>query len=168
MTYTPCRAIAATVILTLLACCFGTGCGATSGNGAGSAGDAASPRRSLTLWSRTTTQKYTYFQLKADGQLLYAGGRDAMWRDAKPVVKLTRPQQEQVWSVVEKHKLVDAPNTLFPSAKTVQYELSLNTGGFLGTTINCVDDMVPGMKELHDLLFKLQGDVRYDHPALQR
>ncbi len=122
----------------------------------------------MTLWARTTTQKFTYFELNHHGELRYGGGRNAMWRESQPVMTLTREQLTQVWDVVERHKLVEAPSTLLPDAKTVQYELTLNTGGILGRTINCADDTVPGVKELHDLLFKMQGDVRYDHPAIRR
>lgn len=156
----------ALLIALLLAWAGVAGCSSSPSNKAAVAAGGA--KRSLTLWARTTTQKFTYFELDAAGQLRYAGGRDAMWRKAQPVVTLNREQLEQVWGIVEKHKLADGENTPFADAKQVKYELSLNTGGLFDRTINCVDDAVPGVKELHDLLFKLQGDVRYDHPAIQR
>ena len=148
------------IVLTLL-----NGCGSPAATDANSSTGA---KRSLKLWARTSTQKFTYFELDSAGELRYAGGRDAMWRKAQPVVKLNREQLEQVWNIVEKHKLADVENTPFTEAKTVKYELTLGAGGLFDRTINCIDDAAPGMKDLHDLLFKLQGDVRYDHPAIQR
>lgn len=134
------------------------------GCGASRAIDAATPPEHLTLQLRMAGKdnKYTYFELDRDGQLSFGGGRMAMMRGSKPVTTLSAEQLQAVWDVIRKHKLLEAGSELFPDIEEVRWDLLIRTDSILlGRTIRSSDDTVPGIKELHDLLFEFQAEVRY-------
>jgi hypothetical protein len=120
----------------------------------------------VTLYTSTSTLKYTWFELTRDRQLLYAGGRDATARNGAPVTTLTEKQTQEVWDVIYRGRIHEAPaGALFPESKAVRYDFTLNTGG-VDHIVRAADDEQPAMKELHDYLFKLQAAIRYDQPRL--
>jgi len=124
--------------------------------------------QSLTLRLRkaTLTNKYTYFELQRDGQLRYGGGRMAMLRKSQPIITLTSPQKQAVWDIIRKHHLLDVKGEFAPERERINWEVMIKAGHFsLGRTIRCTNDDVPGIAELHDLLFKIQSDKRFLDPV---
>lgn len=121
---------------------------------------------SLTLFTRTTTQRITYFEVTRAGELRYDGGLSATSREAKPVVALTPIQRQEIWDILMAGKLHEAPaGPLFPKAASVYYDFTFNTGG-LDHIVRAIDDEQPSLKKLHDHLFKIQAAVRFADPLL--
>ena len=114
----------------------------------------------LSLRARTTDRRSSYFELSGDGQLAFAGGRHAMIGSARPVTTLTVDQLQQVRDIVAHHRLFEARRHPTGQPKRVTYELALRTKGHR-RRIRCVDDDVPGVESLHQLLFQIQADARY-------
>ena len=64
-------------------------------------------------------------------------------------------------NVITTYRLLEAGHSgLFAKAAKVTYDLSLDTSAGKHTVRN-IDDQVPGLKELHDLLFSYQAAERY-------
>lgn len=122
------------------------------------------PRLSIKLHTATVDQRVTYFDLKRDGQLYFAGGSDAVYYRAKPIRTLTEAQREALWRIIVKHQLLAAKNQLFDKAERVTYRVDIGTGG-LNRSYKSIDDAAPGLRELHDALFKLQAEVRNQIPG---
>lgn len=121
---------------------------------------------SLTLFTRTTNQRLTYFEITRAGELRYDGGLSATGREGKPVVTLTPIQRQEIWDILMNGKLHEAPaGPLFPTAKRVYYDFTFNTGG-LDHIVRAIDDEQPALQTLHDYLFKIQAAVRFSDPAL--
>ncbi len=121
----------------------------------------------LTLFTRTTTQRLTYFELSRRSELRYAGGLAALRREGELVTTLTPQQKQELWTLLIDGGLHEAgAGPLFPEAKEVFYDLALNTGGF-DHIVRSVDDDHPGLKKVHDYLFKLQAQIRYNHPIVE-
>lgn len=136
------------------------GCQSTGG------GDDAAERFSLTISKKTTDGRYSLIELKPDGRLFFAGGKDVIANTLHPAGTLTAEQRRRVWDVIEKHNLTEASGSLFPRGDAV-YHLELKTGGLGSHIVNSADDHVPGMAELHDLLFEMQADARYRIPGIE-
>lgn len=115
---------------------------------------------SVKVHSASRDGRYTYMELTAKGELRYSGGRDAAQWNAKPVTTLTDAQIDAVWAIISRHNLTKAPDKMFGKAERITYQVSISTGG-LSKNFRCMDDKVTGVKELHDLLFEYQADVRY-------
>ena len=120
------------------------------------------PEFTLTLRCTTKGGRLTYFELKPDGSLGYGGGRFAQQRITEPALTLSSEQRREVWQIIEKHDLLSAEGSgLFAGgAASTSYELTLRASG-RSNSIHAIDDAVPGVKELHDALFKMQADARY-------
>lgn len=121
---------------------------------------------SLTLFTTTTTQRVTYFEITRASELRYDGGMSATGREGKPVVTLNATQRQEIWDILMNGKLHEAPaGPLFPKAKSVYYDFTFNTGG-LDHIVRAIDDEQPALKTLHDYLFKIQAAVRFSDPVL--
>lgn len=119
----------------------------------------------LSLYTRTATQRLTYFEITRSGDLYYAGGRAALQREGELVTKITPQQKQEIWSILIQGKLHEAgAGPLFPEARDTNYDLAFNTGGF-DHIVRSVDNDLPALKTLHDYLFKIQATLRYD-PSL--
>ncbi len=120
----------------------------------------------LSLYTRTVTQRLTYFEITRAGELRYAGGLSAMRREGERVATITPQQKREIWNILIQGKIHEAgAGPLFPEAGDVNYDLALNTGGF-DHLVRSVDDELPAMKTLHDYLFKIQANLRYDPASI--
>jgi hypothetical protein len=100
--------------------------------------------------------KYTWFELTKTGELRYAGGRGATSREGEPVAVLTPQQRRQVWDILKRGRLDEAPaGPLFPKGSDVTYDFTLNTGG-PDRIVRAADNEQPALRELHDFLFDIQ------------
>jgi hypothetical protein len=125
------------------------------------------PEFSLKLRSASPTRhRYTYFELSRDGQLRYGGGRDAAQRITEPVTTLTAEQRREVWEIITDHHLMDAPSSPFEKPQEVAYEVEIKQG-MIGKSFRALDDEMPGVTELHDYLFRIQAEKRYNVPGLK-
>jgi hypothetical protein len=120
------------------------------------------PDIALTLRCTTKGGRLTYFELKPDGSLGYGGGRFAQQRVTEPALTLSSEQCREVWQIIQKHDLLHAEGSgLFAGgAANTNYELTLQAAG-RSNSLHAIDDALPGVKELHDALFKMQADARY-------
>lgn len=128
------------------------------------------PAFALKLRRATNDGKYTAFEIKRDGAFSFGGGREASRGDSKPIGKLTDQQRKRVWELVTSYKLDKAKSgAMFTTPKSVTYDFATGSQGIIpGRDIRVYDDDVPGMKELHDLLYDYQAAIRFNVPALQR
>ncbi|MCE9589259.1 MAG: hypothetical protein K8S99_01905 [Planctomycetes bacterium] len=150
-------------VVSLLFLSVGIGCASTPTmqDEPTTAGPAARPARlSVELYTAWKDHRYTYIKLTDKGVLGYTGGRDATQRVFKPITTLSDAQLDAVWAVIRKYNLTEAKDTMFGTAERVTYQASISTGG-LGHNFRTTDDKVPGVKELHDLLFGYQADVQF-------
>ncbi|MCC7191896.1 MAG: hypothetical protein IT444_03845 [Phycisphaeraceae bacterium] len=133
-----------------------------------SAGPADSKGRRLDLEFKTqmTDHRYTYFEIKR-GTLKYGGGRDGAQMEAAPVLQLSTEQLDAIWAIIDRYDLMNAKGSFLGKGETATYDLTLNDGRMLSHAIHATDDKVPGLKELHQLLFDYQATVRYRIPELE-
>lgn len=128
----------------------------------------------LELHMATSTRKFTFFKIDKDGGLAFGGGKRALVRGSLPVTTLTSEQRQAVWEIIRQNDLLNA-NGGSNSApqqeqgkddEQVKWELLIRTNQFsLGRTLRSENDEVPGIKELHALLFKIQAAHRYSDPV---
>jgi hypothetical protein len=120
------------------------------------------PEFSLSLRCSAKGGRLTYFELAPDGALGYGGGRFAQQRVTEPALTLSSEQRRAVWTIIQKHDLLHAEGSgLFAGgAANTNYELTLQAAG-RSNSLHAIDDALPGVKELHDALFKMQADARY-------
>lgn len=152
------KLVMVTLMLTAL-----VGCGATPATL-----DSPTPPEhlSLQLHMAAKDHKYTYFELDRNGELRFGGGRLGMIRGARPVTTLSAEQVQAIWDVIRRNKLLQAEGEFIPDVEHVKWEMLIRTNQHsLGRTVRTSDNNVPGIKELHDLLFKFQADVRYSDPT---
>lgn len=115
----------------------------------------------LTLFTATSTLRHTWFEVGADGELRYAGGRDAARRQGERVLTLSPQQRQEIWDIIRNTGLLEAQaGPLFPEGERVTYDFTVNTGG-IDRIVRAADDEQPGLAQLHDYLFKLQTEARY-------
>ena len=119
----------------------------------------------VSIYSIAKDSRYTYLEINRKGELLYNGGRQATQRTGTPVTQLDSDQLDAVWDIICRYKLTEAPSTTFAKAEKVSYEVSINTGG-VTRSFRAIDDRVPGVKQLNDLLFDYQAVVRYKIPGV--
>lgn len=133
-----------------------------------SAGPADSKGRRIDLELKTqmSDHRYTYFEIKR-GMLNYGGGRDGAQMEAAPVLQLSTEQLDAIWAIIDRYDLMNAKGSFMGKGETATYDLTLNDGRMLSQTIHAIDDKVPGLKELHQLLFDYQANVRYRIPELE-
>jgi len=142
---------------------FAMGCATTNTSGA----KPIPEKLSLDLRAATTDGRFTYFELASDGELKFGGGRAAALRKAARAAMLTPEQRDAIWQIITRHDLLHAKNSkMFAKAEKVTYDLNISTGG-PNRSLRTIDDDVPGLKELHDHLFNLQANARYDINAIQ-
>jgi hypothetical protein len=115
---------------------------------------------SLKLYCRGDANRQTYLELDKGGKLAFGGGRDAAQRVANPVMTLSDAQSQAVYDVIQRHDLLHAKGALFDKAQHTTYELDLRVDG-KQRSLRAVDDQVPGLRELNDLLFDMQARERY-------
>lgn len=120
------------------------------------------PEFSLTLRCTAKGGRLTYFELKPDGSLGYGGGRLALHRTTEPALTLTAEQRRAVWNIIQEHDLLSAKGEgLFAGGVSdTIYELNLRSGN-QSNSLHAVNESVPGVKALHEALFKMQADERY-------
>ncbi len=121
----------------------------------------------LTLQASTTDRRYTYFELKPDGQLSFGGGQLAKQKFAKPVMSITPAQMQEVWNIIERFGLHQAhAKPTSAKARHVRYQLSIKPAGMKRRSYRGHDEEVPGIGVLHETLFNLQAAARYHLPSL--
>jgi len=120
---------------------------------------------SLTLRGDTVDGRHTYFELKSDGAFSYGGGRAGVLNNATPVSTLTAAQRQEIWNVITGYHLFEAKSFPFASSERVSFRVKLRRNGSTHE-FRAIDDKVPGVQELHDLLFKYQAAVRYKVPGI--
>lgn len=113
---------------------------------------------SLRMWS--TDGRASYYELKPDGTLRFAGGQAAWAKNATDVGVLTDPQRMAVWRLVHRYELLDAEGSWFDQGEHVTYMLDLRAGA-ARRSIQAADDRVPGLEAINDLLFEYQSQMRY-------
>jgi ABC-type Zn uptake system ZnuABC Zn-binding protein ZnuA len=122
----------------------------------------------LKLQCLTTDKRYTYFELQPDGALSFAGGFNAINRNAQQVMILSPDQLKQVQQLIETTALLTAKapkNQDRKSSQTAHYELSLNVDG-KHNSIAVNDDNLPALGQLHEMLFTMQAQARYNLPGI--
>ena len=121
------------------------------------------PGFELTLGTYSTDGKRTYFELAADGELSFAGGKAAVIRNAQPVLTLSLSEHLEVWALVVNNNLLSTKNQMFKSPKKVAYDISIDAGkSFRSRSFHVTDDNIPPAAiQLHDRMFGWQADVRY-------
>lgn len=122
----------------------------------------------LSLQTITTDKRYTYFELEPDGMLSFSGGFAAINKDARPIFTLPKDDLQKVHTIIEKYNLIAMKNSdkhNRKNSKKVHYELSLNING-IRNNIVVNDNAIAGIDELHELLFDLQAEKRYNLPGI--
>ena len=122
----------------------------------------------LKLRSLTTDKRYTYFELTPDGTLSFGGGFNAINKDARPVIKLSREQLIGLQSLISRSNLLTAKVSgpqQRKASKRFHYEMSLRLDSMQNHLI-VNDDLVPDLTKLHNHLFILQAQARYNLPGI--
>lgn len=124
--------------------------------------EAITPQRlSLTLFSRTSDRRMTYFELAANGELRFGGGQQAVGRGTTLTRTLDASQMDEVWQVIERHDLLNGRSAgLFEKPEKVEYEVKISSRRG-SASYRSLDDTMPGLAELHKLLFDLHAEVAY-------
>jgi hypothetical protein len=138
--------------------------GACSSHG-GPGADAKGRNLHLKLKTAMADHRYTYFEINR-GELSYGGGRAAAQMQGIPVLRLTPQQTAAIWAIIDRHDLMHAHGSLMGKGRDATYDLSLDDGQ-TSHSIHATDDKVLGIKELQQLLFDYQAEVRYKIPALE-
>ncbi len=121
----------------------------------------------IVLFAARNDGRYTYFELGADRLLKFGGGRSATVRAAEPAAQLSDADHASLVALVEQHRLLQARGRMFAGkGKQVRYEVELRMGD-RSRKFQCVDDEVPGVAQLHEALFDLQGRGRYEFKRIQ-
>jgi hypothetical protein len=127
------------------------------------------PPRELSLMLRmiANDNRLTCFEISKKGELFYAGGHDALFGHTHIVGPLTAGQRQQVWKIITDNHLLEAPSAaMFAKGEKVTYQLMIDTGEGR-RTLRALDEQVPGLKELQDLLMGYQAAVRYNPHELE-
>lgn len=144
------------VAMLLIATATLVGCAA--GGAVAEGGEAHPTPLEVELNVSTQDGRRMAYQLRPDGTLRFAGGRQVAARDFRESGSLSIEQRQQVWQVIERNELLDAGGRLFATPDTVRYQVELRAGRRLNSFI-AVDDEVPGLAELHDALEQLHRDL---------
>jgi hypothetical protein len=115
----------------------------------------------LTLHSATADRRYTYFEIDRGGQFSYGGGREGALRQTWPLGQLSPQQQRDIRQLIRDHQLAEARGSRFASAQRVTYHFQFRDGA-RSRSYRAIDDEVPGLSALHDQLFQIQVQMRYD------
>jgi hypothetical protein len=113
---------------------------------------------SLRMW--TTDGRAAYYEVKRDGMLRFSGGKAAWGRTAVDVGPLSEAQRLGLWQVIHRHRLLDADGSWLAKGEQVTYSVNLTAGGAV-RSYQAGDEAVPGTKQLNDLLFGYQSQMRY-------
>lgn len=135
--------------------------------GCASGPETCDPSFKLTLRRTTTDRRFTYFELAKNGELAFGGGRNAVRRVAEPVIILSAQQLQQVRQVLIQHRIFDTPKPSSAKPNNVSYELDVSAAG-RRRRIRCVDEQIPAIGTLHQLLFQIQADLRYRPDAVRQ
>lgn len=147
------------VALVALVLMMMVGCASTGGGPRG----VAPKDFTLEMSMRGTGNRFTWFELGKDNVLGFAGGQSAKFRDALFEMTLTADQVDAAWELIRDEGLLTARSTK-GEMTDAEYRLKIRGGG--GNSIRTIDDSVPGVVKLHDLLFSYQAEERYDIPGL--
>lgn len=128
--------------------------------------DGKTPPFKLKLRGHTHDHRFTYFEVNEAGQMRYGGGRDASFFESKPDINLTADQRAQVWRIIVDQQVAETKDAMFADFKSIEYHCDIWTSGALGRAFRTVDDRAPGVKALHDLLFKFHLDAGTNLPGL--
>lgn len=147
-----------TILLPALA--FFTGCASSTAN---LSPQIVQPGFELSIAMYTTAGKHTYMTLDPDGQLSFAGGKDASLRQTKPITTLSDEQIAQVWQLVVSSDMIQTKNQLFKSPETIAFDVQIDPGqGYSSKSFHVVDDAIPAsVHKLQDMLFEWQAAVNY-------
>ncbi len=118
------------------------------------------PPLTIKIQARFTDFRYTYLELAPDGELRFGGGKDAALKKSQPVGTITEEQRAALWDLINENHLFDAKGSFFKDAERVRWDVSL-ASGWRKKSFECVDDDVPGVEALHDMLFDLQATMQY-------
>lgn len=121
----------------------------------------------LTLYRTTTDRRFTYFELAKNGELAFGGGQNAVRRVAEPVITLSAQQLQKVRQVLIQHRIFDTPKPSLAKPSNVSYELDVSSAD-RRRRIRCVDEQIPAIRTLHQLLFQIQADQRYRPDAIRQ
>ena len=113
---------------------------------------------SLRMW--TTDGRAAYYEVKRDGMLRFSGGKAAWGRTAADVGQLSDAQRLKLWRLIHRYRLLDADGSWLAKGERVTYAVNLIAGGAV-KSYQAGDEAVPGTKELNDLLFGFQSQMRY-------
>ncbi len=127
------------------------------------------PPRQLSLMLRmfTNDNRLTCFEITKKGELFYAGGHDALFGKTSIVCPLKPEQMQQIWKIITDNHLLEAPSaSMFDKGEKLTYQLMIDTGSGR-RTLRALDDQVPGLKDLQDLLMSYQTAVRYNSHEME-
>ena len=80
----------------------------------------------LSLWSKKTGNQYIYYKLSPSGQLEFAGGRTAMFRNTKPLTIIKPQHFQQIRTIINNNQLMKAPSAgIFETGDQNIYEVDL-------------------------------------------
>jgi hypothetical protein len=120
----------------------------------------------VTIDMATKDQQFTSMQLTPSGELWFAGGTAARYGGTHQLATtLNAEQLRAVWQVIQQHNLLNAAGEWFPDEQRVAWTVKL-TGDGRNNRFKTVDDRVPGVSQLQELLFNYQATVRYDLPGI--
>lgn len=124
-------------------------------------GPALPHRLEITMHTRTSDNRITYFVLHPRGSLDFAGGAQAATREALPAGRINAQQQERLIRIIQTHQLLQAKGAfMFARGDKSTCDLSLTLDD-QSNSLRALDDQVPGIKALHDELMSLQAEMRY-------
>ncbi len=126
--------------------------------------DASSPMPqsfALEMYRRGPNQQHTYFVLKPNGDLSFAGGRAAVGRTDRRVGRLKDEQRQQLWDIVRSQGVTTAPDRAFVKPKAYLYNVTIEGDGW-SRSFQSVDNDCPGLESLHTALMKLHAERAYD------
>jgi hypothetical protein len=128
--------------------------------------DGQTPPFTLKLRCHTQDHRFTYFEINKKGEMQFGGGREATNFQAHPDFTLSPRQRAEVWRIITEQRVTESENILFADCKTAEYDVDIWPGAGMGRSFRTIDDRSPGVKALHDLLFKYHLDKHMNLPGL--
>jgi hypothetical protein len=151
--------------LALLTLIFVAGCSSAPAVPTVSAND-TTPAFTLKLRAHTADHRFTYFEVDKQGAMRFGGGREAAFHESKPDITLTPEQRAAVWQIITEQHVAETESFAFADFKTIEYRVDIWAGKGMGRSFRTIDDKSPGVKALHDLLFKYHLDANVKLPGL--
>lgn len=152
------RATLLTAILIVIV--ITTGCGGANTAALSLDRDSPPQRLRLELYVHLADGRNAYFRLDDARTLHYGGGADARGGGSQPAGTLSDEQLATLWRTIVDGELLTARGSFFGEPQRVRFRGSLSTSHG-NNHLNGVDDQVPGLTTLSQLLTAYQAELRY-------